>query len=52
MDTQPTALDTQDDLLELDHLFSLSIHYNNISQQEDVKEMMQRWPLLAELTQS
>jgi hypothetical protein len=51
MDVRPTTLDTQDDLLELNHLFSLSIHYNDISQQEDLKEMMQRWPLLAEITQ-
>ncbi|CAI1904061.1 Protein of uncharacterised function (DUF2629) [Serratia grimesii] len=43
----------QDDLFALSHAFSLpKLNYVDISRQERLTQMMVRWPLLAELTQT
>ena len=42
-----------DDLLALSHLFSLpELHYIDIARKEKIPQVLTRWPLLAELSQS
>lgn len=49
---QPRPLKTAEDVLALKHAYSLSkLSYVNISQQEHLKALMERWPLLMELAQ-
>jgi hypothetical protein len=39
-----------DDLLVLSHIFSLpELHYIDIATQQKIPQILQRWPLLAEL---
>lgn len=45
-----TPLEIEDDLQALSHAFSLpKLNYIDISRQERLTQMMERWPLLAEL---
>jgi len=42
-----------DDLLALSHLFALpELHYIDIARKEKIPQVLTRWPLLAELSQS
>jgi len=52
IDDNEAKKDKNDDFVVLSHLFSLpELHYIDIASQQKIPQVLQRWPLLAELAQ-